>query len=53
MRRDCLPVAGMAGLLAGALSGFEKIYRDIYSQVREVNELYPEGYAARLALINT
>jgi ADP-ribosylglycohydrolase len=47
--RDSDTIAGMAALLAGALSGIDAIDSGIYTRVSEVNGFDIEGYASRLA----
>jgi ADP-ribosylglycohydrolase len=49
--RDSDTIAGMAGLLCGALSGVGAIDADIYRRVREANGFDLESYASRLASI--
>lgn len=49
--RDSDTIAGMAGLLAGALRGVERFDGEIYRTVLEVNGFDLEGYAASLAAI--
>lgn len=49
--RDSDTIAGMAGLLAGALSGIDAIDGAVLDRVREVNGLDIEGYASRLEAV--
>ena len=49
--RDSDTIAGMAGLLSGALSGVGAIDGGIYHRVLEVNGFDLEGYASRLAAV--
>ena len=49
--RDSDTIAGMAGLLSGALKGVDAIDPDIYSRVIQVNGFDLEGYASRLAAV--
>jgi ADP-ribosylglycohydrolase len=46
--RDSDTIAGMAGLLSGALRGIEAIDQEMYKKVCEVNGFDLEGYAERL-----
>ena len=46
--RDADTIAGMAGLLSGALSGIEAIDPEMFVKVCEVNGFDLEGYAERL-----
>ncbi|MBK5093097.1 MAG: ADP-ribosylglycohydrolase family protein [Actinobacteria bacterium] len=50
--RDSDTIAGMAGLLSGALRGIEAIDKSIYGKVCEVNGFDLEDYAARLATVS-
>jgi ADP-ribosylglycohydrolase len=50
--RDSDTIAGMAGLLSGALSGIEAIDAGTYRRVSEVNGFDLEDYARRLAALS-
>ena len=50
--RDSDTIAGMAGLLSGALRGIEAIDPEMFAKVCEVNSFDLEDYAARLAAIS-
>jgi ADP-ribosylglycohydrolase len=50
--RDADTIAGMAGLLSGALSGIEAIDPEMFVKVCEVNGFDLEDYAARLATVS-
>jgi ADP-ribosylglycohydrolase len=49
--RDSDTIAGMAGLLSGALRGIDAIDGEFYERVCEVNGFDLEDYAARLAAL--
>jgi ADP-ribosylglycohydrolase len=51
--RDADTIAGMAGLLSGALAGIDSIDPELYRRVCEVNGFDIEDYAARLAAVST
>ncbi|MCJ7652696.1 MAG: hypothetical protein MUO75_03220 [Actinobacteria bacterium] len=46
--RDSDTIAGMAGLLPGALRGIEAIDQEVYEKICEVNGFDLEVYAERL-----
>lgn len=49
--RDSDTIAGMAGLLSGALKGIDAIDPETYSRVTEANGFDLESYASRLAAV--